>query len=373
LIFGFCRPRNYSSGITVDNDLAYYESTDDGLSWVGGTMGPLHNVTAYANQDLERAYGDAAGAFTSDGRLHLFWVASFYDANSGITSDSRCKLRHWDESLAGANGPLGVPHTTVVRSADWIPYGTAGAFNRNICNLSVGVGDGSLSCPTSPGGSNLDYLYVLFTQFGSEDVLDMADSSHAGYQNGNLYLMSSPDGGHYWSRPTCMTVSDSIGGTPTRSPGCDASTGDSCFSERLGTLAPRVGSMAQIAYTADGDAGDATLGEGGISVNSFRYLRVSGDSAKILCSGNIACWELSSCGGAGDLNHDSVVDVFDVVASIDVTFAGAQPLPNPPGCPWDLSDVDCDGVTDVFDIIALIDYVFQGGGALPDPCACHQS
>jgi hypothetical protein len=61
------------------------------------------------------------------------------------------------------------------------------------------------------------------------------------------------------------------------------------------------------------------------------------------------------------------------VASIDITFAGAQPLPNPPGCPWDVSDINCDGTTDVFDVIALIDYVFKGGVSLPNPCVCHQA
>jgi len=62
----------------------------------------------------------------------------------------------------------------------------------------------------------------------------------------------------------------------------------------------------------------------------------------------------------GDLNGDGVIDVFDVIASIDMIFSGA-PMPDPPA----LLDVNCDGVPDVFDVIYLIDYAFSGG---PAPC-----
>jgi hypothetical protein len=62
----------------------------------------------------------------------------------------------------------------------------------------------------------------------------------------------------------------------------------------------------------------------------------------------------------GELNGDGVIDVFDVIASIDIIFSGAPP-PNPP----ELVDVNCDGVPDVFDVIYLIDYAFSGG---PAPC-----
>jgi hypothetical protein len=63
----------------------------------------------------------------------------------------------------------------------------------------------------------------------------------------------------------------------------------------------------------------------------------------------------------GDLVRDGVIDVFDVIAAIEIVFSGA-PMPVPPG----LVDVNCDGVADVFDVIYLIDYTFSGG---PAPCA----
>jgi len=62
----------------------------------------------------------------------------------------------------------------------------------------------------------------------------------------------------------------------------------------------------------------------------------------------------------GELNGDGVIDVFDVIASIDMIFSGA-PMPDSP----ELLDVNCDEVPDVFDVIYLIDYAFSGG---PAPC-----
>jgi len=62
----------------------------------------------------------------------------------------------------------------------------------------------------------------------------------------------------------------------------------------------------------------------------------------------------------GELTGDGMIDVFDVIASIDIIFSGA-PLPDPP----ELPDVNCDDVADVFDVIYLIDYAFGGG---PIPC-----
>jgi hypothetical protein len=260
-----------------------------------------------------------------------------------------------------------------VQAAGWVPAGDPGAFNRNICNISVGVGDGSLLCPEGTGGgTNLDYIYLLYTQYGSEDSLDEADSSALGFQNGNLYLTVSPSGGQFWSPPSCLTTTDSIGGTPTRSPGCYWIGGppNQCFSERLGTIAPRVGTVAHIAYDGDLNAGSSPIEQADAPFGCFMYLRLSGDTTRVLCP-EVTCWDDNSCPPPGDLNEDSAADVFDVVASIDITFAGAQPLPNPPGCPWDVSDINCDGTTDVFDVIALIDYVFQGGQSLPNPCSCH--
>jgi hypothetical protein len=62
----------------------------------------------------------------------------------------------------------------------------------------------------------------------------------------------------------------------------------------------------------------------------------------------------------GELTGDGVIDVFDVIAAINIVFSGA-PAPDPAY----LVDVNCDGVPDVFDVIYLINYTFSGG---PTPC-----
>jgi hypothetical protein len=370
VVYAFCRPRDFSSGNSTDNDLVYYESRDGGASWAAGSTGPLYNVTSYARGDPERAYGDAAGAFTSDGRLHLIWVSAFYNDSAGVTSDSRCFVRHWMESAGGTDAPLGLEHSNIVLAADWVPEGRPGVFNRNISNLSLGVGDGTLLCPVGGAGTNLDYLYLVYTQYGSPDSADMADRSADSLQNGNIYMTVSPDGGAYWSRGLCLTTVDSIGGTPTRSPGCDPDVVESCFCERLGTIASRVGTIANVTYDGDQDAGSSFYGDGRFTWGYVMYLRISSDTTALLCPQR-ACWTARSCGPPGDLNADSVADVFDVITAIDVIFAGASPVASPPGCPWDVTDINCDNVPDVFDIVRLIDYVFQGGVSLPNPCTCR--
>jgi hypothetical protein len=69
----------------------------------------------------------------------------------------------------------------------------------------------------------------------------------------------------------------------------------------------------------------------------------------------------------GDVEQDGVIDVFDVILLIQISFIG-YPIPDPdPLCPNDVSDVNCDGPTDVFDVLNLIDIAFRGAIAC-DPC-----
>ncbi len=58
----------------------------------------------------------------------------------------------------------------------------------------------------------------------------------------------------------------------------------------------------------------------------------------------------------GDMNHDGIYDVLDVVGLINVAFRG-QPEPCPPG----ISDVNCSGATDILDVVLMINYAFRGG------------
>jgi hypothetical protein len=78
-----------------------------------------------------------------------------------------------------------------------------------------------------------------------------------------------------------------------------------------------------------------------------------------------------SCPHQGDIaarpTGDGVIDVFDVIAEIGITFSG-DPDPQDADCPRTRGDVDNNGVTDVFDVIYLIATAFSGGANPADPC-----
>ncbi|HUU44585.1 MAG TPA: hypothetical protein VM118_02530 [Acidobacteriota bacterium] len=58
----------------------------------------------------------------------------------------------------------------------------------------------------------------------------------------------------------------------------------------------------------------------------------------------------------GDLNHDGVFNVLDVVMMVGTAFRGSD-YP----CPPSVGDVNCDGVINVFDVVLLVNHVFRGG------------
>jgi len=68
------------------------------------------------------------------------------------------------------------------------------------------------------------------------------------------------------------------------------------------------------------------------------------------------------CRLRGDLNHDGVIDIADLVYMVDWMFAGGPPPP----CPKE-ADLNGDGVVDIADLVYLVDYMFTGGPA-PAPC-----
>jgi hypothetical protein len=111
----------------------------------------------------------------------------------------------------------------------------------------------------------------------------------------------------------------------------------------------------QIKYILIGDPGNYLTGigiDGHAEVNGAVAFAASGQVES-------ATFDLTPP-ARGELNGDGVIDVFDVVALIEMIFSG-EPMPDPP----ELVDVNCDGVPDVFDVIYLIDYAFSGGAA---PC-----
>lgn len=190
--------------------------TTGGEDWINAGGPPVswensggYNCTDYVDSDPHRVYVDLSGGFDSEGRLHLIYNNPGYeDVEGEITvSVGPCELLHWHEGTPGSNERAvvsgGVPggfvggqdqYFHVVASAMYECVGSPGAWNRNISKMCLGFGDGSTLCG-DPLESNLDYLYVTYTQFGSEDPLDKQDTSAAGMQNGNLWLSMSDDYG----------------------------------------------------------------------------------------------------------------------------------------------------------------------------------
>jgi len=60
--------------------------------------------------------------------------------------------------------------------------------------------------------------------------------------------------------------------------------------------------------------------------------------------------------GCGDVNHDNLVNVLDIIFLIDFKFNGGS-APDP----MEIGDVDLNGQVNILDIIYLIDYKFKGG------------
>ena len=75
-----------------------------------------------------------------------------------------------------------------------------------------------------------------------------------------------------------------------------------------------------------------------------------------------------SCPGQGDINDDTVIDVFDVIGVIGIAFSGEFD-PQDPSCITTRGDANGNGVTDVFDAIYLIATAFSGGDPPVNPCA----
>lgn len=74
------------------------------------------------------------------------------------------------------------------------------------------------------------------------------------------------------------------------------------------------------------------------------------------CHGNPAC-------------QHAVVNVTDVVITIDVAFGSAAPPDDPdPSCMWETTDVDCSGATDIVDVVKTINVAFRGADAAAAYC-----
>ncbi|MBI3872074.1 MAG: hypothetical protein HY304_03235, partial [candidate division Zixibacteria bacterium] len=158
-----------------------------------------------------------------------------------------------------------------------------GIFDLNLAKMTLGVGDGATLCNGGPGnGTNRDYLYVVYTQFGGPSAVEQADHSLEGYMNGELYLTVSNSNGNTWSSPRNLTN--------TKTPNCDPGPEDPlhggmpphpdsiCLSEHWATIGQLVHDI-DIIFIEDHDAGGAPVGEGFWEMNPVKYLRLPGGTA----------------------------------------------------------------------------------------------
>lgn len=313
VIYAFTKPREYGFGQNMyNNDLVYYESTQSGEDWIinngPGTYpgeqawehGYGFNCTDYVDSDPHRAFVDLCGGFDSEGRLHLLYNNPGYDEESHTVSVGPCELLHWDENTPGSNfravtsgqppggfvGGQEFYFSTVAQALWGLPgYGEAndgssGSWNRYIGKMSLGFGDGSTPCAAI---TNLDFLYVVYTQFGSQWWYDKEDVSQNGYQNGNIWMSISRNG-DVWAGGRCVTSSNGIiGGPPTRSPGCNGTSPypeAHCESEHWASTASIVNDTIHIFYVGDLDAGGIAYDEGQWTVNDLMYLPIIDDGVE---------------------------------------------------------------------------------------------
>jgi hypothetical protein len=240
----------------LNNDVFYFESTNNGNEWFpqfGGTWPPtqangmLHNITRYATGDTERAYMDVAACYDYNDNLHIVWNGCWYDSVEGYAAYD-ANLYHWSEATG----------ISLIAPGYW--DGTnPGDLNRNLCKMSVSATDPIYH----PGGSpDSVYLFVTWTQFNP------GDTSRSGWGNGDIYAAVSNDGGQTWTPGYNLT------NTPT--PNCLPGT---CLSEHWSSLAENMhNGDLHIEYVCDRDAGGVVIQpipEGTWTENPMMYLHVA--------------------------------------------------------------------------------------------------
>jgi hypothetical protein len=244
----------------VNNDVFYIESTNNGQDWLNGTQWPpeKYNITNYPTEGSERAYTDVAACYDYNDSLHIIWNGCYYDSVGGyVTYDAN--LYHWSKE-----------HGITMVAAGYWEDTEPGAWNRNVCKMSISAQD-----PIYHPGGDPDsvYLFCTWTQFNPGDI------SLGGMSNGDIYAAVSIDGGQCW------TVGENL--TNTQTPDCEPGE---CLSEHWSSLAENMydGDL-HIEYVCDRDAGGIVRGGSAWTDNPMMYLhlewgppRPCGVSIKIL-------------------------------------------------------------------------------------------
>jgi hypothetical protein len=240
-------------GFNGANNVFYYESTTSGLGWLSGSeLGPSFKnaLTNYADTiDGPQAWQQIDAVYDNAGALHIVW-----DEQRLANKTTDAGIRHWNSSR-GTIRPVVFGYWPNLYMN----------YRLNLAGLSLGIGDGASTCDAQ---TNLDYVYLLFTQFAGPTPEEQADHGWA-HPNGELYLVSSRNGGNTWSPPENLTN--------TKTPNCNPQAGpDSvCRSEDWATLNKFVSDI-DILYISDHDAGPAAQNVASYQPNDVMYLRIPG-------------------------------------------------------------------------------------------------
>lgn len=125
----------------------------------------------------------------------------------------------------------------------------------------------------------------------------------------------------------------------------------------------RGASVALQAPTSSGGSYFSKWQRDGVDYSTLPTVAVTADTARFMTAIYAPC----SCPMQGDLDSNGSIDVFDVIAAINVAFSGGTD-PQDSGCTRTRGDVDSNGVTDVFDVIYLVGTAFSGGSSPVNPC-----
>ena len=204
----------------------YFESSDAGVTWGGGAgFGVQHSIGA---PDVD---GELTAVYDYDDNLHILFES--------FIGDRGVALKHWSQ----ASG------ITTVAEATW-EHTSIEMDTRDISYPQLGVGV----------GEHLNYLYLVWSQFGSQE--SNTDVSSIGKSNSDLWLSISPNGGQSWDAPRNLTNS--------ATPGCT----NNCWSEVHPSLAEIVDSNLHIRFIRDLRAGVSTTDTLTRTKNPVYYMRV---------------------------------------------------------------------------------------------------
>ncbi|MCK4657370.1 MAG: hypothetical protein KAT85_10055, partial [candidate division Zixibacteria bacterium] len=253
------------------NDVYVWKSSDCGDTW---DRSEITNVTDYTQggtipitQCTELAYNDLSALYDHHGVLHVVWSTPLRDVSgSPCTPLYASRMWHWDDSPTGT--------ITMVYDASTPRFmNDPGAWNSSTCKMNISECNG--------------WLYCSFTRFGAHTSADgdtSLDASTGGYENGDIFLVSSTDGGQTWADPINLTNTDS-----------DGCTAGDCESEHWSTMAKYSNDSVHIQFIEDKDAGAWPQGEGAMTCNPVRYITYPCFPPPFICG---------DADGSGDVDID---------------------------------------------------------------------